>query len=283
LASTKFFRVFQIFKYCIYSLLALNVYLFFADEWTAANHLFIGGVNLEDIFQAFSASIDTAAWVVLLLLFEMETYVLSDTQVERHRWSLHGVRILSYFFILLSYQGYWAKALDLYEVSPLQAGTACELVDHETFYMTTLDEFEALTLENCQELPAEGGFVQLNDTDIISDAEVLSDTRALAWLDVFNASLWLLIVVMLELDVWMQLKEKESRVYTLASGASKVILYSGLLIAALYWGWAGAFIDFWDAFLWLVAFVFIEMNVINWREESEEEHSPEAQADISPG
>ena len=149
--------------------------------------------------------------------------------------------------------------------------------------MLTLDEFADLTEDNCQELPAEGGFVRLNDTDIISDAVALWDARALAWVDVFNASLWLLIVVMLELDVWMQLRDKQSRVYDLASGASKIILYSGLLIAALYWGWAGAFIDFWDAFLWLVAFVFIEMNVITWREESEELHALEAQADISPG
>ncbi len=283
MVSNKFFRIFQIFKYSIYSLLALNVYLFFADEWIAANHLFMDGVAVEDIFQAFSASIDTAAWVVLLLLFEMETYVLSDSQVRRHRWSLHGIRFLSYFFILLSYQGYWAKSLDLYEVTPIQAVSACELVDHETVYMLTLDEFADLTGDNCQELPTEGGFVQLNDTDIISDAVALWDARALAWVDVFNASLWLLIVVMLELDVWMQLRDKQSRVYDLASGASKIILYSGLLIAALYWGWAGAFIDFWDAFLWLVAFVFIEMNVITWREESEELHELEAQADISPG
>lgn len=283
MASGTFFRVFQIFKYCIYSLLALNVYLFFADEWTAANHLFMDGINLVDIFQAFSASIDTGAWVVLLLLFEMETYVLSDTQVERHRWSLHGVRALSYFFILLSYHGYWAKSLDLYEVTATQAVTACELVDHETVYMLTLDEFADLTEDNCQELPAEGGFVRLDDTDIISDAEALWDARALAWVDVFNASLWLLIVVMLELDVWMQLRDKQSRAYELASGASKVILYSGLLIAALYWGWAGAFIDFWDAFLWLVAFVFIEMNVITWREESEEGQDLEEQAEVSPG
>ena len=25
--------------------------------------------------------------------------------------------------------------------------------------------------------------------------------------------------------------------------------------------------DFWDAFLWLVAFVFIELNVFEWRQE----------------
>jgi hypothetical protein len=33
----------------------------------------------------------------------------------------------------------------------------------------------------------------------------------------------------------------------------------------------GDFVDWWDAFLWLVAFVFIELNVIEWRQESHEE------------
>ena len=27
-------------------------------------------------------------------------------------------------------------------------------------------------------------------------------------------------------------------------------------------------LNFWDAFLWLVAFFFIEMNVVEWRQES---------------
>jgi hypothetical protein len=30
----------------------------------------------------------------------------------------------------------------------------------------------------------------------------------------------------------------------------------------------GDFIDFWDAFLWLVAFVFIELNIFNWNQET---------------
>jgi hypothetical protein len=41
-----------------------------------------------------------------------------------------------------------------------------------------------------------------------------------------------------------------------------------LFLAAVYWGFKGDFVDFWDAFLWLVAFVFIEMNVFNWRQEA---------------
>jgi len=45
------------------------------------------------------------------------------------------------------------------------------------------------------------------------------------------------------------------------------VLYSLLSLAALYWGVKGDFVDFWDAFLWLVAFIFIEKNVFDWRRE----------------
>ena len=41
----------------------------------------------------------------------------------------------------------------------------------------------------------------------------------------------------------------------------KLGLYSILFVAALYWGSEGDFLDFWDAFLWLVAFFFIESNL----------------------
>ena len=53
------------------------------------------------------------------------------------------------------------------------------------------------------------------------------------------------------------------------SSVLKFITYAVLLGAAVYWGFAGNFIDFWDAFLWLVAFVFIELNVFQWHEESD--------------
>ena len=279
--SSRFFTFFQIFKYSIYSLLMLNVFIFFNDDWAASGHLFMGGVALADLFQAFSPTIDTASWVVLLLLFELETYVLSDEQVQKYKWRLHGVRFLSYFFILLSFNGYLDKSFELYEVHPVEASSACQLVDPQTVYLLTLDEFEQLTTDNCTELPTEGGFVRLDDTHIIADAVALEGARRLAWVDVINAAVWLLIVVMLELDVWLQLRDGISKTVFVASSASKVVLYSALLAAAIYWGLKGAFIDFWDAFLWLTAFVFIEMNIVTWREETEAEDEAQEHAAAS--
>ena len=51
----------------------------------------------------------------------------------------------------------------------------------------------------------------------------------------------------------------------------KFLLYGTLLIAVVFWMWKGDFKDWWDAFLWLVAFVFIELNVFEWRAESHRE------------
>ena len=58
----------------------------------------------------------------------------------------------------------------------------------------------------------------------------------------------------------------------------KVVLYAILFAAAVYWGLLGDFLDFWDAFLWLVAFVFIEMNIFQWQAETNAETSIGAEA-----
>jgi len=278
LASARFFRYYQLFKYTIYSLLALNVFIFLWDEWIASSHLFTQGVALYEIFQAFSATIDTGAWVVLLLLFEMETFVLPDEAIKRYKWPLHGVRAVCYIFIVSAFVGYYNKAMDLFDVQPISVASACELVNGERFYMTTLDEFEPLSQDNCETLNLQSGLVELSGTDVISDGDALSDARWLAWVDVINAGAWLLVVLVLEFDVWLQLREALKGPAFVFSTACKVLVYATLVGALIYWGWAGALIDTWDAFLWLVAFVFIEMNIITWREETAAEVGAEAAA-----
>jgi glucose dehydrogenase len=87
---------------------------------------------------------------------------------------------------------------------------------------------------------------------------------------VINSAVWLLVVLVLEIDVRLQERHKLEGAVLYLSNASKYILYSALFMAAVYWGVKGDFVDFWDAFLWLVAFVFIELNVVEWRQESAE-------------
>ena len=74
--------LFRIFKYTIYCLISLNIYLFFQEDFLASQETFGDSVGWGNLAEAFSATVDTAAWVVLLLLFELETAVIPDALLE---------------------------------------------------------------------------------------------------------------------------------------------------------------------------------------------------------
>ena len=265
-------KIFQLFKYSVYALLTLNIYLFFVIEWAASPHRFADGIILFDIIEAYVATIDTAAWVILLLMFELETYVLDDRHfTKRVTWTLHGLRAFCYIFIVYAFYGYLIKLIFLSGSGPLpNVSDICSLVDGQWAYAVDFDEYATLTAANCASFSTANAFLQFPGLFAVVDQAGLTDIIRLAWVDVINSAVWLLIVLVLEIDVRLQERHKLEGAVLYLSNASKYILYSVLFMAAVYWGVKGDFVDFWDAFLWLVAFVFIELNVVEWRQESAE-------------
>lgn len=261
--------LFQLFKYTVYVLLAANIYLFYAEESAAATLQFSNGIDAVDLIEAFSATIDTAAWVVLLLMFELETYILEDRQFTRPvTWGLHGLRALCYLFIVYAFYGYIQNLNFLHETSVIHGVTdLCSLQPGQWSWAVTLDEYAEISAANCAVLSDMSLFHQFNGMNALVDSEGLRDIRYLAWVDVINAAVWLLVVLVLEVDVRLQEHNRFEGLALRLSTAAKFVLYSVLLLAAVYWGFKGDFVDFWDAFLWLVAFVFIELNVFEWRQE----------------
>ena len=270
-------RLYQLFKYAVYALLTLNIFLFFVEENAAARLQFADGIAALDLIEAYSATIDTLAWVVLLLMFELETWVLEDEQFTRRvAWSLHGLRALCYIVIVYAFYGYVANLWFVVDVEPLAAvSNLCELADGSWSYMTTLDEYAAITAANCSSWSDAASFLRLRDLPAVVDQSGHVDVVRLAWVDVINSAVWLLVVLVLEIDVRLQERNRLEGLALRASNATKFVLYTTLLLAAIYWGLKGDFVDFWDAFLWLVAFVFIELNVFAWRAE---EHAVEARS-----
>jgi hypothetical protein len=265
--------LFQFFKYTVYALLALDTYLFFAIEYPAAQVQFPGGVPAADLIEAFAATFDMVAWLVLLLMFELETYALEDRQfTPRVTWTLHGVRVLCYSFIVYAFYGYIANMTTAYLVSPLPGvSDLCSLAAEQWTYAVDMDEYVGITAANCASFSDSTSFFRFDSMRAIADGPGLRDIQYLAWVDVINAAVWLIIVVILEIDVWLQEHDKFEGLALKISNRLKFLLYSILLLAAIYWGFEGDFVDFWDAFLWLVAFFFIEMNVVEWRHEAAEE------------
>jgi len=261
--------LFLVFKYTVYVLLTMNVYWFYLEESAAAVLQFSDGVEANRFIEAYSATIDTAAWVVLLLLFELETYVLDERHFTRSvALSLHGLRAACYALIVYAFFGYIANLNFHYAISVLEDVTdACALLPDAWLWAVTLDEYAEITVANCSSLAAGGSLYQFDEMQAVVDQAGLTDIRRLAWVDVINAAVWLLVVMVLEIDVRLQERDRLQGLALRASTGAKFVLYSILLLAAVYWGVKGDFVDFWDAFLWLVAFVFIELNIFEWRQE----------------
>ncbi|MBN7797861.1 hypothetical protein JYP50_14720 [Parahaliea mediterranea] len=265
--SDRRYRLFTAVKYFTYALLCVNVYLFLQEELSALQHTFTHGVAPAQLIQVFAATIDTAAWVVLLLLFELETSVLDDSRIRGGvRLSLHGIRGVCYVAIVYAFTGYYAELVTLYQNSALATGDACSLLGQPWSVLVDLDEYVPLDAGNCAGLGAE--LYRIDGFDILADAGQLFDAQLLAWTDLINSGAWILVVVVLEIEVRMQLRGGLSERAMQVNKYVKFALYFTLFAAAAYWGVAGDFLDFWDAALWLFAFIFIELNVFEWQYET---------------
>ena len=263
-------RLFTAVKYLVYALLCLNVYLFLQEELLALEHTFVDGFEAGKLIQVFSATIDTAAWVILLLLFELETSVLDDSRITGSvKWALHGIRGICYIAIVYAFTGYYAELVTLYQVTPLNLIDACSLLGRDYSLLLDLDEYAPLDATNCAAVGAQTW--QLTGFDIIADAATLDAARWLAWVDVINSADWILVCVVLEIEVRLQLRGDLSDGIMQATKLVKFVLYGILFAAAAYWGVAGDFLDFWDAALWLFAFIFIELNVFEWQAETSQQ------------
>ena len=83
-------------------------------------------------------------------------------------------------------------------------------------------------------------------------------------------------MLVLEIDVRLpEANRLEGRILCL-SNASKFVPYFSLLLVPIDWGFKMDSVDFRDASRWLVAVVFIELNVFEWRQQSLEQPASDA-------
>lgn len=264
-------RLFVLFKYSVFVLLTINGWFFFREDAVAAPQLFADGVTWANFIEAYSATVDTVAWLVLLWLFELETAVISDDRLRGGlKWLLTAVRTVCYLFIFSAFWGYLGNWLQVTNLEPFVVQDLCARVGTGITTIFTLDEYPALDAISCAALQGET-LVRIAGTQIVGTVPAAEAIGHLALVDVINSADWLLVVLVLEVEVLLQLWDRLGPTITRVLTALKAVLYTVLFAAAVYWGIEGDFLDFWDAFLWLVAFVFIELNIFQWQAEVEEE------------
>ena len=262
----------QSVKWIVYSLLLVNFALYLNWDWHAATHSMAPAEPLIKWLQAYAASIDYAAWLVLILLFELETYVLSDEVfTPMIRRSVHGLRLLCYLFVLHTVYAYSVEVYEVYfEVKPVpEVSNLCQVADGPISFVYN-QKYTYLNEDNCAELGTGSDYFLLDKGRVIADLVNLDRERWLAWLDLVEAICWLIIMALIELTIRLQGRGVSSGRVVTRLNYLKFAGYSALMGIAVYWGLTELFLNFWDETLWIGGFAAIEMNMSEWREELEE-------------
>lgn len=271
----------QSIKWTIYFLLLVNFALYLDRDSRAAIHTltlaepFITWIQVLAVTQVFAASIDHGAWMVLILLFELETYLLSDEQftplVKR---LLHGIRLACYAFILHTAYAYSANVYKLYtDAKPLPEVTdLCQLADDKLSFITNQD-YVYIDADNCAQLGKSGEYVLLTKGRVVADRFNYNREKLLAWLDLLELLCWLTIMMLIEVNIRLQDRGVARGRVTTTMNYLKPTLYGVIFIIAVYWGTTDLFFYFWDEVVWIGGFAVIEMNVLDWRAELKEERA----------
>jgi hypothetical protein len=267
----------QVIKWTVYGLLLVNFGFYFLEELEFARHTMRTGGSLIEWTTAFATTADELAWFGLLFLFELETYTLSDEALKP--WlqrSFHVLRLLCYLFLAHTIYA-WGE--QVYKVENISASpeysSLCEMTDQELSF-TRNYEYTVIDPDNCKTL-AEGEIFYRLEPTVFTDASGLVTEKRLAWVDLVEASAWLLIVLTIELGVRLQERSITGGRLMMISFAGKA-LYGLLFAAAAYWAYKGHWFYTWDELLWIGGFFAIELNMKIWREEIADQENIEAAA-----
>ena len=260
-------------KLVVYSLLLFNFVFYVRDDWIIAGHTLHSGSTFLQWTSAYNTTIDESAWLLLLLLFEMETHLLAGRDLSRaHEIISLTIRLCCY--VVLAHTPY-AYAMTVYDLSqaPIIEGVTdlCQLADQNLSYAYNL-VYTKITDGNCSELSTASQFFFNDPPDhlIVQDEMALALERRSALVDLVESITWLLILLSIEVVVWLQDKDITGGLLIKSANMAKVLLYSLLWFAIGYWIYLGHYMFAWDEFVWIVGFVAIEMNVVERRKDVKE-------------
>lgn len=264
------FEIRQTIKWLVYTLVIINFGFYIRNDLVIAGHTLYSGSSLLEISRAFATTIDESAWIILLLLFELETYLLSDDPLSRAKTLLmQGIRLVCYISLAHTLYAYGVYLAEIYAAVPVEGVTnLCQLIGKDLSYAYNL-VYSEINSSNCASLSSANQFFYVDPPTffIVEDTAGLAIEKQLAWIDIFEAIIWLLILLSIEVAVWLQDRNIGQGLIFKTLSITKWCLYSLLWAAAGYWIYRGHYMFAWDEFVWIAGFVAIEMNIVEWRNE----------------
>ncbi|MGI9223229.1 MAG: hypothetical protein ACR2QX_02035 [Woeseiaceae bacterium] len=268
LDESKLHQIQQTVKWTVYTLLIINFVYYLFEDWNRAVHTLDAGSTFLDWTSEFATSIDESAWFLLLFMFELETYVIEDENwTGKVAHTVHGIRLLCFVMIAHTIYAFAITVVDLQPTVEVEnVSNLCDMVDRDVSYVYNL-EYTTVNEQSCGELSIETRFYWLADDPIVSDMPGLHLERELAWVDLAEAVIWLLILLAIEIIVRLQGHGVTGGTLVFTANTVKIFLYLSLIAIGIYWASLSHWLYLWDELVWIGGFAAIEMNVSEWRNE----------------
>ena len=273
-ADLRLHRIQQAVKWTVYTLLLVNWGFYIADDIGWARHTLHAESTVFDWTSAFSTSIDELAWFILLGMFELETYTLSDRAwkpwVER---LVHSLRLACYVMLAHTIFAYTSNVFDLRPTQPVEdAAELCDLAGADLSYVYNL-EYTEITRETCDGLSTASEFYRVGKAPVVTDMPGLALERQLAWADLYEGVAWLLAILAIEVVVRLQERGITGGALMRTANWGKNLLYASILGVGVWWASLSHWLYLWDEFLWIGGFMAIGMNLSEWRKEIDNERA----------
>ncbi|MBT5683666.1 MAG: hypothetical protein HN738_00120 [Gammaproteobacteria bacterium] len=268
-------RVAFLLKWFVYVWLCINFLQYVLDDILAYNSSLAADASLADIILTFRTTIDTAAWLVLIVVFELETYALPDAAFTRWLDRIFiAIKGLCYTCIAYAAYGYFADTLELYDLIALgHIDDLCSLAGQGLFLQLDAADYSEISLVSCSALHAGSEFFQIRGQTSIVSASELGSIRTMGWLDFGNAIVWIVVVILIDVEVHLQNADQFDSKRLAYARLFKMLGYGFLIGACLMWFFYGYALYTWDAFLWIFGFWAIELNLAEWEQERVKELS----------
>jgi len=261
----------QLLKAVVYSLLLVNFVQYVINDIHVAHYTVHAGWRWHDWTAAFATTLDESAWFILLILLELETYLLDDAAFTPLRLRvMQAFRLLCIVFIGHTVLAYGNTLVELSRSVELAQVDPCELVNRDLSFARNI-EYTEITAETCGDIASSGPLTRFGQGQLVTDEAGLRIEWELAWADFIEILVWLLILAMIEVRVRLQDRGITSGVVFRVARILTPLLYATLWCIAAYWAHRGHWIFSWDEALWILGFTAIGMNLSQWRREIDDE------------
>ena len=261
----------QILKWVVYSALLVNWGFYIAEDWNRAIHTLGPDSPFLDWTEEFATTIDMSAWLILLAMLELETYILEDEDWKG--WiakTVHGVRLVCFVMIAHTVFAYANTVIAYGPANVVEdAASFCDVADQGITHVYNL-EYTEITSDNCTSFADVDTIYQLGDDPLVATLAGLELERQLAWGDLVEAIAWIVIIAAIELVVRLQERGVTGGGLITTANRVKLACYVLLGLIAAWWATLGHWLYTWDEFVWIAGFAAIEMNISDWRDEIEE-------------